>query len=56
MPAGRLAQLFVPMIVTAPIKVEDVELPGVPSTIGYMPITTGIEKIAENLIKKLKNQ
>lgn len=38
-----------------PIKVEDVELPGIPSTIGYMPLTTGIEKIAAILIKKLKD-
>ena len=36
-----------------PIKVEDVELPGLPSTIGYLPITVGIEKIAEALVKKL---
>lgn len=39
-----------------PIKVEDVELPGIPSTIGYMPISTGIQKIAEALIKKLKKE
>jgi hypothetical protein len=37
-----------------PIKVEDVELPGIPSTIGYLPITTGVNKIAEILINKLQ--
>lgn len=36
-----------------PVKVENVELPGIPSTIGYLPISTGIEKIADALIKKL---
>lgn len=36
-----------------PIKVDGVDLPGVPSTIGYLPITTGIEKIADILIRKL---
>ena len=37
-----------------PIKVDDVELPGLPPTIGYMPINKGIEAISETLIKKLK--
>lgn len=37
-----------------PIKVEDIELDGLPSTIGYLSINLGIEKIAEKLIKKLK--
>jgi len=39
-----------------PIKVEDVELPGIPSTIGYLPIGIGIDKIAEALLKKLKKK
>lgn len=39
-----------------PIKVEDVELPGIPSTIGYLPITAGIDDIADTLIKKLRNK
>jgi hypothetical protein len=39
-----------------PIKVEDVELPGISSTIGYLPITTGIEHIAEILVKKLEKK
>lgn len=37
-----------------PIKIEDVELPGLPSTIGYLSISTGIERIADILIKKLE--
>jgi hypothetical protein len=37
-----------------PIKVNDVELPGMPSTIGYLSLEKyGIERIAEILIKKL---
>jgi hypothetical protein len=39
-----------------PIQMEDVDLPGIPSTIGYLPISTGIDKIAEILIKKLKKE
>lgn len=39
-----------------PIKVDEVELPGVPSTIGYLPIATGIDKIADALLKKLKKK
>ena len=39
-----------------PIKVEDVELPGIPSTIGYLPISSGVDKIAEILIRKLKKK
>jgi len=39
-----------------PIKVEDVELPGIPTTIGYLPIGIGIDKIAEALLKKLKKK
>jgi hypothetical protein len=36
-----------------PIKVDDTELDGMHPTIGYIPLTTGIEKIGELLIKKL---
>ena len=36
-----------------PIKVEDVELDGIPPTIGYVELEMGIDKIAELLIKKL---
>ncbi len=39
-----------------PIKVEDVELPGIPSTIGYLPISTGIDNIAKVLIRKLNKK
>ncbi len=39
-----------------PIKVEDVELPGIPTTIGYLPIGIGIDKIADTLLKKLKKK
>lgn len=39
-----------------PIKVEDVELPGIPSTTGYLPISSGVDKIAEILIRKLKKK
>ncbi len=39
-----------------PIKVEDVDLPGIPTTIGYLPIGIGIDKIAEVLLKKLKKK
>ena len=38
-----------------PIKVDDVELEGMPPTIGYVPIKKGIETIGELLIKKLKS-
>lgn len=37
-----------------PIKVDGTELDGMPSTIGYVAIKKGIEKISELLIKKLK--
>ncbi len=38
-----------------PIKANDVELPGLPSTIGYVSLKElGIEKIGELLIKKMK--
>jgi hypothetical protein len=38
-----------------PIRVDDTELEGLLPTIGYVPIATGIEKIAEMLVKKLKS-
>lgn len=38
-----------------PIKVDDTELPGMPGTIGYLPIKTGIDHIAKALIKKLQS-
>jgi hypothetical protein len=37
-----------------PIKVNGVDLPGLPSTVGYLSIDLGIEKITEILVKKLK--
>ncbi len=38
-----------------PIKTNDVELPGMPSTIGYVSLKElGVEKVAELLIMKLK--
>ena len=37
-----------------PIKVNGVELPGLPPTIGYILMEKGINKIAEVLIRKLK--
>ena len=39
-----------------PIKIEDVELPGIPATMGYLPIEMGIDKIAEALLKKLNTK
>lgn len=39
-----------------PIKVDEVDLPGVPATIGYLSIATGIDKIAGVLLKKLKKK
>ena len=36
-----------------PIKVDDAELDGLPPSIGYLPISLGVEKIAELLIRKL---
>lgn len=39
-----------------PIKVDDVELPGMPPTIGYLSLAeTGIERIAELLLRKLRS-
>ena len=37
-----------------PIKVDDTDIDGLPSTIGYMPLTKGIDVLAETLLKKLK--
>jgi TIR domain len=36
-----------------PIRVDDTELEGLLPTVGYVPITTGIEKIGELLVQKL---
>lgn len=38
-----------------PIRVDDTELEGLLPTIGYVPISVGINKISEMLIKKLKS-
>jgi hypothetical protein len=38
-----------------PVKANDVELPGMPSTVGYVSLKElGIEKIGDLLIRKLK--
>lgn len=37
-----------------PLKVDDTELDGLPPIIGYVPVSTGVDKIAEMLIAKLK--
>lgn len=37
-----------------PIKVDEIDLPGFPSTIGYFPISAGIEEIARTLVVKLR--
>jgi hypothetical protein len=37
-----------------PIRVDDTELDGLLPTVGYVPISTGIEKIGELLVQKLK--
>ena len=37
-----------------PIKVDNTELEGMPPTIGYITLKTGIEKIGKLLIKKLE--
>jgi hypothetical protein len=37
-----------------PVRVDDTSLPGLMNTIGYMPISVGIESIAGVLIEKLK--
>jgi hypothetical protein len=38
-----------------PIRVDATELEGLLPTVGYVPIETGIENIAEMLIKKLSS-
>jgi hypothetical protein len=38
-----------------PIRVDDTELEGLLPTIGYVPIASGIDRIGEMLIKKLKS-
>jgi hypothetical protein len=38
-----------------PIQVDKTELEGLLPTVGYVPISLGIETIAELLVKKLKN-
>ena len=38
-----------------PIRVDDTELEGLLPTVGYVPISIGVEKIAEMLIKKLRS-
>jgi len=37
-----------------PIKVDATELPGLPATMGYLPIEKGLDEIASILIKKLQ--
>ena len=39
-----------------PIQIDDIELEGMPQTLGYVSINVGIEKIGEILIKKLNQQ
>lgn len=38
-----------------PVRVDDTELVGLLPAIGYVPISTGVDKIAEMLIKKLRS-
>ena len=38
-----------------PIQVDGTELEGLLPTVGYVPISAGIEKIADMLVKKLKS-
>jgi hypothetical protein len=38
-----------------PIRIDDTDLEGLLPTIGYVPISTGVEKIAEMLVKKLSS-
>jgi hypothetical protein len=38
-----------------PIKVDDVDLEGLPPNVAYLPIAVGIEQIADLLIKKLRS-
>ena len=37
-----------------PIKCDDTDLPGMPPTVGHLPVDMGIEEIADILIRKLK--
>jgi hypothetical protein len=37
-----------------PIRIDDTELEGLLPTVGYVPISTGIDKITDMLIKKLQ--
>jgi hypothetical protein len=37
-----------------PIQVDGTELPGLPTTIAYLSLDLGMERIAETLIKKLR--
>ena len=37
-----------------PIRVDDTELEGLLPTVGYVPISAGIERIGEVLVKKLQ--
>lgn len=37
-----------------PVRVDGTELPGIYSTIGYVPIEQGIDYIADQLIEKLR--
>jgi hypothetical protein len=37
-----------------PIRIDDTDLDGLPSTVGYVPIAMGIEQIASLLIRKLR--
>jgi hypothetical protein len=38
-----------------PVKVDDTDLPGMPPTTGYVPLSKGIAIIADLLIKKLRS-
>ena len=37
-----------------PVKVDDTQLDGLPSNVGYVDVAIGIERIAEMLISKLQ--
>jgi hypothetical protein len=54
---SRFASRFVPIFRCSTIKVADeIELPGVPPTIGYVSLNQySIEQIADMLIKKLRS-
>jgi len=36
-----------------PVKVDETDLPGLPPTVGYVPLSAGIERISQMLIAKL---